>query len=54
MGRVKLDDVIGWESNNGRIFCDDCEKSGENLFPLTEADVEDEVVTCDECKMRIH
>lgn len=59
MGIIKREDVIAWEHTNMNdvsILCEKCLGGckDEDLKPLTEQDVnDDDIVTCDECGVRI-
>jgi hypothetical protein len=55
MGIVKIEDIIGWDTNRG-VFCADCESGpDDDADPIQEGDFDpsEYVVTCDRCNRRL-
>ncbi|MBW2555657.1 MAG: hypothetical protein JRE07_01940 [Deltaproteobacteria bacterium] len=63
MGKIKQEDIICWQDQNGRILCEKCHHENVESFPditddkavpITDKDVyETDYIYCDQCKERV-
>ena len=56
MAIYKLEDIIGWENDNGEFFCYDCfekEHKNDNAGWIPVEEKEEYLYLCDNCKQRV-
>ena len=55
MGIIKLEDVLGWDTEKG-VFCTDCETDpDEEATPIEQGEYSpnEYIITCDKCHRRL-
>ena len=58
MGIIKRKDLVGWQAEDGKIYCNECVDFEQDSTPLTKDDVgelfeKDDILICDGCNKRI-